>query len=140
LKVAIITDTHYGVKNDSVSFAAYQNKFFNEVFLPHLIDNNITHVLHLGDLFDRRKYVNFITAKNVEENFVKPLMDAGITMHMVAGNHDTYFKNTNDVNSLKQLYGNTKYDRFMSYWNDTVEIELDGCKIMLCPWVCDENA
>jgi DNA repair exonuclease SbcCD nuclease subunit len=139
LKVAIINDTHYGVKNDSVSFAAYQNKFFNEVFLPHLIDNNITHVLHLGDLFDRRKYVNFITAKNVEENFVKPLMDAGITMHMVAGNHDTYFKNTNDVNSLKQLYGNTKYDRFMSYWNDTVEIELDGCKIMLCPWVCDEN-
>ena len=139
MKVAIINDTHYGVKNDSVSFAAYQNKFFNEVFLPHLIDNNITHVLHLGDLFDRRKYVNFITAKNVEDNFVKPLMDAGITMHMVAGNHDTYFKNTNDVNSLKQLYGNTKYDRFMSYWNDTVEIELDGCKIMLCPWVCDEN-
>lgn len=139
MKVAIINDTHYGVKNDSVSFAAYQNKFFNEVFLPHLIDNNITHVLHLGDLFDRRKYVNFITAKNVEENFVKPLMDAGITMHMVAGNHDTYFKNTNDVNSLKQLYGNTKYDRFMSYWNDTVEIDLDGCKIMLCPWVCDEN-
>ena len=140
MKVAIVTDTHYGVKNDSMSFANYQNKFFYDVFLPHILENNITHVLHLGDLMDRRKYVNYMTAKNVEDNFVRPLMDAGVTVHMVAGNHDTYFKNTNDVNSLRQLYGNSRYDNFHSYWNDAVEIELDECKIMLCPWICAENA
>jgi DNA repair exonuclease SbcCD nuclease subunit len=140
MKVAIITDSHYGVKNDSLSFANFQNKFFNEVFLPHIVENKITHVLHLGDLMDRRKYVNYMTAKNVEDNFVKPLMDAGIELHMVAGNHDTYFKNTNEVNSLRQLYGNSHYDKFHTYWKDTVELDLDGCKVMLCPWICDENA
>ena len=140
MKVAIVTDTHYGVKNDSMSFANYQNKFFYDVFLPHILENNITHVLHLGDLMDRRKYVNYMTAKNVEDNFVRPLMEAGVTVHMVAGNHDTYFKNTNDVNSLRQLYGNSRYDNFHTYCNDAVEIELDECKIMLCPWICAENA
>ena len=139
MKAVIITDTHFGLKNDSTSFSAYQNKFFHDVFLPYVVDNDITHVIHLGDLFDRRKYVNFITAKNVEDNFIKPLMDAGVTFHIVAGNHDTYFKNTNEVNSLKELYGNTNRDRFLAYWNDAVEIELDGCKIMLCPWICAEN-
>jgi hypothetical protein len=27
----------------------------------------------------------------------------------------------------------------LAYWNDAVEIELGGCKIMLCPWICAEN-
>ena len=61
MKVAIITDMHLGVRGDSKVFLDHQEKFFNEVFFPHLDEHNIKTVLDLGDTFDRRKYINYVT-------------------------------------------------------------------------------
>ena len=88
---------------------------------------------------DRRKYVNYVTAKNAEEHFIKPCHDNGIELHVVVGNHDTYYKNTNEVNSLRQLYAESKYDNMHMYWDGPVELNFDGCDIMLSPWICAEN-
>jgi len=137
LKIALITDTHYGVRNDSKHFANFQNEFFYETFLPYLKEHNIKNVLHLGDLMDRRKYVNYVTLKNVKDNFITPLVNEGITTNVIVGNHDTYYKNTNSVNSLKELFDDL--DQFKVHWDKPVELEFDGCTIMMCPWICDEN-
>lgn len=139
MKIALITDTHYGVRNDSKVFAEFQNKFFNTIFLPYLKEHNITKVLHLGDLMDRRKYVNYVTLKNVRDNFIQPILNEGIQLHVVVGNHDTYYKNTNSVNSLNELFAGVAPTALNIYWDKPVELDFDGCKILFCPWICEDN-
>lgn len=139
MKVAIITDTHWGVRNDSSVFTEHFSKFYDDIFFPTLKDRGITTVLHLGDLVDRRKYINFATAKAMEEAFFQKLERDNITLHLSVGNHDTYYKNTNEVNGPVQLYGHSRYSNVNIYDGGPVELILDGCKIMLSPWICPEN-
>ena len=136
MKVAIITDQHFGARNDSIAFLDYFEKFYNDVFFPTLADNNISVVLVLGDTFDRRKYVNFYALQRAKEMFFDRLANAGITVHMLAGNHDTYFKNTNDVNSpdlLLREYHN------INVIDHPATIYVDDTPICMMPWICPEN-
>lgn len=136
MKIAIITDQHFGARNDSIAFLDYYQKFYDNVFFPTLADNNIDTLLVLGDTFDRRKYVNFYALQRAKEMFFDRLVDMGITVHMLAGNHDTYFKNTNDVNSpdlLLQEYGN------IHVIDSPKDIEIDGTEICMMPWICPDN-
>ena len=103
MKVAIITDQHFGARNDSIAFLDFFQKFYDNTFFTVLDDNDISTVLILGDTFDRRKYVNFYTYKRARDMFFDKLWQKGIKVHMLAGNHDTYFKNTNEVNSINLL-------------------------------------
>ena len=82
MTIAIITDNHFGARNDSVSFLDYYQKFYDDTFFPTLIENNITTVLMLGDTFDRRKYVNFLTLRRSKEMFFDRLEELGIQVHM----------------------------------------------------------
>jgi len=137
MKVAIITDQHFGARNDSTHFLDYYEKFYNEVFFPTLRDNGIDTVLILGDTFDRRKYINFYTLKRAKEMFFNPLFEMGIQVHMLAGNHDTYFKNTNDVNSVDLLLG--EYGISINVIDQPSEIYVGSHKICMMPWICTEN-
>jgi DNA repair exonuclease SbcCD nuclease subunit len=136
MKVAIITDQHFGARNDSIAFLDYFEKFYNDVFFPTLAEHNIDTVLVLGDTFDRRKYVNFYALQRAKEMFFDRLSNAGITVHMLAGNHDTYFKNTNDVNSpdlLLREYNN------INVIDHPATIYVDETPICMMPWICPEN-
>jgi len=140
MKIAVITDTHWGARNDNAAFAEYFKKFYREVFFPKLDELGIRTVLHLGDLVDRRKYINYVTAKNLEDEFMRPLAERGIALHLVLGNHDTYYKNTNEVNGPMQLYGRSSYDNVFIYGNEPVELELGNTTVMLSPWICADNS
>jgi len=136
MKVAIITDIHFGARNDSVTFIDFFQKFYDNTFFPAIDANGIDTVLILGDTFDRRKYVNFYSLQRAKEMFFAKLEDRGITVHMLAGNHDTYYKNTNDVNSpdlLLREYGN------VNVIDEPTTIDLDGFKVCMMPWICPEN-
>lgn len=136
MKVAIITDQHFGARNDSIAFLDYFEKFYNDIFFPTLTEHNIDTVLVLGDTFDRRKYVNFYALQRAKEMFFNRLANAGITVHMLAGNHDTYFKNTNDVNSpdlLLREYNN------INVIDHPATIYIDETPICMMPWICPEN-
>ena len=136
MKVAIITDQHFGARNDSIAFLDFFQKFYDNVFFPKLEEEGITTVLILGDTFDRRKYVNFYALQRAKEMFFDKLRANNINVHMLAGNHDTYFKNTNDVNSpdlLLKEYTN------INVIDDPVTINVDGTDICMMPWICPEN-
>jgi DNA repair exonuclease SbcCD nuclease subunit len=135
-KVAIITDQHFGARNDSIHFLDYYEKFYRETFFPTITDNNIDTVLILGDTFDRRKYINFFTYKRAREMFFDKLYDKKINVFMLAGNHDTYFKNTNDVNSVELLLG--EYSNIDVIYSPET-INLNGTPICMMPWICAEN-
>ena len=105
MKLAILNDTHCGIRNSSDIFMQYQESFYNDIFFPYLLENNITQILHLGDYYDNRKTVNFKALHHNRKIFLEKLREYGITMDIILGNHDCYFKNTNDLNSLKELLG-----------------------------------
>jgi DNA repair exonuclease SbcCD nuclease subunit len=135
-KIAIITDQHFGARNDSIHFLDFFEKFYEGTFFPILDSESIDTVLILGDTFDRRKYINFYSYKRTREMFFDKLAERGIKVFMLAGNHDTYFKNTNEVNSVRLLlqeYTNIKVI-------DTPQtIEVNDNSICMVPWICPEN-
>ena len=138
MKIALLNDTHFGVRNDSPAFIEYQNKFYDEIFFPYLIENNITTLIHLGDVVDRRKFINFQTANNFEKKFWKRLWELKIDTHIILGNHDTYYKNTNEVNFTHLI---KSFDGVNEPWiyTDAKQVNFDGLDIMFIPWICDEN-
>lgn len=138
MKIAIVTDTHWGVRNDSAAFADYFKKFYDSVFFPYLEMNDIKTVFHLGDIVERRKYINFATAARLENDFVRPLANRAVSVYYVVGNHDTYYKNTNEINAMTQMYGGREYPN-MEIITHPTEVTLDGCKIVLMPWMCQDN-
>ena len=56
---------------------------------------------------------------------------------MIVGNHDIYFKNTNDVNSLTELLSD-KFDNVHIY-AEAQEVNFDGFPILLMPWINPQN-
>ena len=135
MKIALLNDTHFGCRNDNPAFIEFQNKFYNEQFFPYLQQNNIKCLVHLGDVVDRRKFINHNTAHNFKKVFWDRLDDMGIETHIIIGNHDTYYKNTNEVNALQNL---NISDNSIVYTHAT-DVELDGLKILFIPWICDDN-
>ena len=97
MDVAILNDTHAGVRNSSDIFIEYQARFYEEVFFPYLLENNIKNILHLGDYFEHRKYVNFKALNQNRRVFLDKLREYNIHMDIIPGNHDVYYKNTNDL-------------------------------------------
>lgn len=137
-KIALISDTHFGVRNDNQHMYEYTNAFFRDIFFPRLRLENIKHVIHLGDVVDRRKYVNFLTAHKLNEILMLPLMSGGYDTHIILGNHDCFHKSSNDINALTELYGSSKYENLHIYTGpETITIE--GTKIAMIPWINPTN-
>lgn len=136
MKIALVTDTHFGARSDSQQFDTYFKKFYDEVFFPELDKRKITQIIHLGDCFDRRKYINFNSLSNCKKYFFEEIQTRGIDMDMIIGNHDTFYKNTNDVNSpsllLKEYPGIRTYDKAQV-------VNYDNLQILLVPWICADN-
>tara|TARA_B100000123_G_scaffold264797_1_gene235172 strand:- start:643 stop:1701 length:1059 start_codon:yes stop_codon:yes gene_type:complete len=137
MKIAILNDTHCGIRNSSDIFMEYQEKFYRDVFFPYLLENKITKILHLGDYYDNRKTVNFKCLNHNRKIFLEKLREYGITMDIILGNHDTYFKNTNTLNSLKELQGH--YMNEVNIIEKPTVVNYDGLKIGLLPWIADDN-
>jgi len=137
MKVAILNDTHCGVRNSSDIFLNYQERFYSEIFFPYLKEHNIKNILHLGDYYEHRKFVNFKALNQNRKVFLEPLRDNGITMDIIPGNHDVFYKNTNELCSLKELLG---------YFTTNVNIimkptvlDYDGLGVAVVPWINNAN-
>ena len=137
MKIALLTDTHFGARNDNVNFNEYFYDFYEGVFFPYLQQNNIKHCIHLGDLMDRRKFVSYRILKDFRERFIQPFNHLKINLHILVGNHDIYFRNTNDVNSLQELLGE-RHDNIRLY-PEAQEVDFDGFPILMMPWINPQN-
>jgi len=134
VKIALINDTHFGARGDSQLFFNYFMKFFDDVFFPYIKENNIDTVIHAGDLMDRRKFVNFSILNQVRNKFIQRLKNENIDFHCILGNHDVYYRNTNEVNSVRELFGDD-----INLYEEPKVISIDGLNIALLPWVNKEN-
>lgn len=135
-KIALITDTHWGARGDSQIFADFFNKFYYNTFFPYLKKHNIKRIFHLGDIVDRRKYINYLTARNLR-NFFEKCTEDGIEVDAIVGNHDVTFKNINDVNSMRELYSNSNLN--IRFYDEPTDVDVDGITIAMLPWICSGN-
>jgi DNA repair exonuclease SbcCD nuclease subunit len=135
MKIALLTDSHAGVRNDSLAFHDYMKRFYDDVFFKYLDTNGIRSVVHCGDIIDRRKYININTAYRLRKDLIEPAINRNIDWHQCLGNHDTYHKNTNEVSSFVELFN--KFP--LNIYDKATEVMFDGLKILLVPWICDDN-
>lgn len=135
MKIAIITDTHFGARSDSDIFYYHQKKFYDEVFFPYLENNTVAAVIHCGDLFEHRRYINIQTWKNAKKMFFDRIGDR--MLYCIAGNHDCYFKNTNEVNSLRELLDD--YMNIKIVDKQPHSIRVLGKDFHFLPWINSEN-
>ena len=136
MKVAIITDQHFGARKNSKLFHDYFLKFYENVFFPTLEKEGISVVVDLGDTFDSRKGIDFSALAWAKDHYYDRLADMGIEVHTVVGNHTAYYKNTNDINAVDLLlreYSNIKI------YSEPTEIKLGNLDVLLLPWINPEN-
>ena len=132
--VAILTDTHYGARKGAQYLHDFFEKFYSEVFFPTLKERGVETILHLGDAFDSRKSIEYNSLQWAKRVVFDPMKDYNV--HMVVGNHDCYYKSTNKTNSPDLLLQD--YPNIQTY-SDPTEIEVDGDKLLMLPWICEEN-
>ena len=136
MKLCILGDTHFGARGDSLDFHKYFQKFYDEVLFPYLLENDIKIVVQMGDLFDRRKFINFNSLYLSRKYFFDKLQENEIQLYALVGNHDVAFKNTLEVNSPSLLLN--EYNNIFLAENFHTE-DFDGVGIDIVPWICDDN-
>lgn len=137
-KIAIITDTHWGARNDNPALLANMQKFYDRVFFPTLDKHKITRVLHGGDYVDRRKHLNIATAHAIHTTYRQPMTERGIVEDVILGNHDIYYKQDTAINAVGELYRDAD-PSLLTIHEGPAEIMIDGLKMLLLPWMCDAN-
>ena len=136
MKVAIITDQHFGARKSSRVFHDFFNKFYKNVFFPTLKKRGIDTVLDLGDTYDNRRTLDLWAANWSKTEYFDKLREMGITVHALVGNHTAYFKDTNDVNTLTGIVG--EYDN-ISIYDRATEVVIGGLPILFLPWINQQN-
>lgn len=136
MKLCILGDTHFGARGDSLDFHNYFKKFYDEIFFPYLVENKINVVVQMGDLFDRRKFINFNSLYLSRKYFFNKLKENNINLYTLIGNHDVAFKNTLEVNSPSLLLN--EYDNVFLIEDFHTEI-FEGVSVDIVPWICSDN-
>jgi len=136
MKVAIITDQHFGARKSSKFLHEYFKKFYDTIFFPYLEENNIKIVIDMGDTFDNRRSIDLWALEWAKENYYDRLQQLGVTLHTIVGNHTAYYKNTNSVNSVGLLL--KEYNNIKIY-SEVEEVKLDQLKVLFVPWINSEN-
>ena len=134
MKIGIFTDSHYGAKKGSKHLHDYFELFYKNVFFPTLEEHEIKTVIHMGDVFDSRKSIDYQSLEWSKRVVFDPLKKYEV--HMLVGNHDCYFKDSNHVNSPELLLQD--YSNIKTYSSPT-NTKIGGIDITLIPWICSDN-
>ena len=134
MKIGIITDTHWTARKSSRHLHDYFQKFYDDVFFPTLEAEGIDTVIHMGDAFDSRKSVDLWGFDWTKKVVLDPLKKYKV--HMIIGNHDCYFKDSNNVNSPKLLLQN--YSNIKTYSSPT-NTKVGDTNMTFIPWICSGN-
>ena len=135
MKILLITDQHFGVRNDNLHFVEHYKKFYGKIVIPFLKASGIKEIINLGDTFDKRRSINYMSLEAAKEMWFDPVKELGCKMTALIGNHDIYYKNTLRINSPEELLGGYDIDVI----DEPTTRSYDGTDILFLPWICDEN-
>jgi len=136
MKIILLGDTHFGIRNDAKHFHEYYEKFYSGVFFPYLEEHEIETIIQLGDLFDRRKYINFLSLAESRRYFFDECKKRNIHLHALVGNHDIFWRHSLSVSSPRLLLND--YDN-ITLWDKHGTLKLGDAVFDMIPWICNEN-
>lgn len=131
-KIALVTDTHFGARGESSVVLEHMIQFFEQQFFPYLQKHNITDVIHLGDLVDKRTHISIKVLADIEERVIQPLMN--LNTHILVGNHDSFYKNTILINATRELFGTQ-----LRVHDEPTTVAIGTTRLMMLPWITPEN-
>ena len=134
MKIAILSDTHYGFKKGSKHFHDYFELFYKNVFFPTIQERGIKTVIHMGDAFDNRKGIDFWGLDWTRRVVLEPLRKYEV--YMLVGNHDIFFRNSTIINAIDLLL--QEYDNVIPI-SSPKEFCIDGLDTLMLPWICTDN-
>ena len=137
MKIALLCDTHCGIRNSSEVFLDNAEDFYTNIFFPECEKRGVKQILHLGDYYDHRKFVNFKALNQNRRVFLDQLRKNNMTMDIIPGNHDTYYKNTNELNALKECLGH--YMNEIHIVMEPTVMQYGSLSMGLLPWICADN-
>lgn len=136
MKICLLGDCHFGLRNGSKSFNEYFERFYTNVFFPYLINNNITTVIQLGDIMDNRKQTHIQSLFECKKYFFDKFDEYNIKLITIVGNHDSHYRDTIIVNSPKLILGEYKN---ITIIDDPEIINIYEKNILFLPWICKDN-
>ena len=96
----LISDTHFGVKQNSITWLNSQLQFIHDQLIPFCIkQTEPINIYHLGDVFDSRSSINPLIATSVREAF-KSLAKIVNKIVVIGGNHDYYSPSDDSINNI----------------------------------------
>lgn len=135
-KLAILGDVHIGCHSSSAIHHAFMKRFFTD-FFKYIDDNDIKHVLQLGDLFDVRKHINTWSFSFFRQNFLEPAIARDLQVWVLVGNHDIYYRESLEVSSVEEVL--MPYRDWFHVIGKPTDTTIAGHDFLLVPWVCKEN-
>ena len=137
MKIALLCDTHCGIRNSSEVFLDNAEDFYTNIFFPECEKRGVKQILHLGDYYDHRKFVNFKALNQNRRVFLDQLRKHNMVMDIIPGNHDTYYKHTNELNALKECLGH--YMNEVHIIMEPTVMQYGSLSMALLPWICADN-
>jgi len=136
MKIVILGDTHWGIRNDSDQFADYFMLFYDNIVFPYMKKHNIDTIIQTGDFLDRRKGISYKTLHFISTRFMNVIEKNGWHIHMIPGNHDIYYRHSNEVNSITELFS---WMKNVHIYNEPTTVKFDSSTIDFIPWMNKQN-
>lgn len=135
-KIAVLGDGHAGARDGNKIMMEHQLSYLEQVFIPYLLENEISLVIQTGDIFDVRKYTNTEVLAEWKTRFFDVLEKNHIQMIIYVGNHDMFYKNKISPNSVSE---NLAHYENITVIEKVTEVTIGTNKFLMVPWICKEN-
>lgn len=139
MRIAIIGDTHFGVRSGDQHFLEFQKQWFDQILFPYLAENDIDVVIQTGDFFDNRQYIKLNIIHEMLEWFVPKIDALGIKWYSLVGNHDCFYRDNNAIHAQELLRSASRFDSFTIADSWCEFIEVGSKSILMVPWINKNN-
>lgn len=128
MKIGIFTDFHWGVNKNSEEKVRTGEEVMQQ-YARAMEKEGCDEVIFMGDWNHSRDFIHVNTQERARQS-LEWFASFFEHVHMIIGNHDCHYKDTNDVNSVQQ------FDRIpnVSVHKEYAEIDFGDKTFALCPW------
>ncbi len=131
----IFSDLHIGVEQDS-KLRIDETKQCVKWIVKTFKKENVDWVIFCGDLFNSRYSIN-VNTLNAGIEMIQDLSYNFEKVILIEGNHDTYYKNSNSVNSVTFMKNLSENDNIIVVDEKPVFIKMNECTLGFYPWGYD---